>query len=200
MSTKRMSGLLGLILVSSALASAALTTSSRSSSAPASSATIAAAPTPRLERIHVEIPRQSFEVYAHLASEIVHARVLDTSVDVPKVGLALTSVHVKVLGAMKGLADSELTFQVAGGASSERIVEVQGAPRFTAGDEVVLFLWKEPTTGQFGLLGLDQGTYRVAPDAEGVRRVVGLHARGETVDAFFDRVGSELAQPAPWTR
>ena len=51
-------------------------------------------------------------------------------------------------------------------------------------------------SGEFGILGLGQGTYRVGK-TEGQRVVEGPHAaEGETPAAFLDRVDSALADDA----
>lgn len=92
---------------------------------------------------------------------IVHARV--RAVEGELVGSRRTiesRVTVDVLSSIKGQAGSEVVFQVPGGRVGRYRRIFVGAPTFTAGDEILLFLkGRAPAVAR--PYGLSQGVYRV---------------------------------------
>src|SRR5205085_1188746 len=93
---------------------------------------------------------------------IVHARVIDVRGELVGTRRAIESVvTVDVLTPIKGQATRELAFRVPGGRVGRYRRIFVGAPTFTVGDEVVLFLTAR-TPGLPMPFGLSQGTYRVS--------------------------------------
>ena len=93
---------------------------------------------------------------------IVHGRVADVrsapTVDRRRV---VTHVTLEVAQPLKGSPGDSITFMVPGGqvGAYERVVV--GAPRFEAGDEVILFLTARGPSIPY-VFGLSQGVYRVS--------------------------------------
>lgn len=82
-----------------------------------------------------------------------------------------TFVTVAVDEYFKGNLGAHVTFRVPGGQIGRYKTVFVGAPEFTEGDEVVVFL-KTPSGGVPFVTGLSQGAFRVLPDARTGRRVV----------------------------
>jgi hypothetical protein len=75
-----------------------------------------------------------------------------------------TVVTVDVEAALKGSLGRTVQFVVPGGALGRYRSIFVGAPRFTVDERVVVFLgWRAPSYPY--LLGLGQGVFRIAPDA-----------------------------------
>jgi len=139
--------------------------------------------------VTVEIPMQPLERYAQHATDVVHAIVGSVSNDAEGLGLPLTVYRVAVIDSVKGVAEHEIDVRVAGGvAANGTEVIVDRAPRFQAGDEVVLFLTRADESDPFGVLGLSDGAYSVAFNSEGAQVVTGLYASDETPGDFLERV------------
>lgn len=77
-----------------------------------------------------------------------------------------TIVTLTVLDTIKGEPGQAVHFRVPGGQIGRYRRFMVGAPEFTAGDEVVLFLKGRPPAVPFPF-GLSQGVYRVVRDADG---------------------------------
>jgi len=103
--------------------------------------------------------------FAQMVSEsqvIVHARVIDVTGELVGPRRTIESrVTVQVISPLKGQPGTELVFRVPGGRVGRYRRVFVGAPTFTAGDEVLLFL-----TGRAPAMplpyGLSQGVYRVS--------------------------------------
>jgi len=83
-----------------------------------------------------------------------------------------TEVVFQQVEYLKGrLPDSDTTFTLLlpGGTAGEMTVRLTDMPTFAAGEKWVLFLAPEYTT--YPVVGLSQGAFRVAADADGVQRV-----------------------------
>lgn len=144
---------------------------------------------------------------------IVHGRVTDTrAVLLDGRQTVETFVTVDVEEYLKGNLGEHVTFRVPGGQIGRYKTIFVGAPEFNQGDEVVLFL-KAPTGGVPFIVGLNQGAYRVMPDARTGQRVVTtpiLMGRGDgqpetvvrgdvtrrplAIDAFREAVRQVLAR------
>ncbi|MEZ5292990.1 MAG: hypothetical protein R2745_18055 [Vicinamibacterales bacterium] len=82
-----------------------------------------------------------------------------------------SSITVDVLDAYKGAATDTATFVVPGGQAGGRIVVVPGAPVFSVGDEVVVFLaGRAPAMPR--PIGLSLGVYRVVERTPGGPKLV----------------------------
>jgi hypothetical protein len=77
-----------------------------------------------------------------------------------------TIVTLTVLETIKGQPGQTVYFRVPGGQIGRYRRVMVGAPEFTSGDEVVLFLKGRPPTVPFPF-GVSQGVYRVVRDASG---------------------------------
>lgn len=64
---------------------------------------------------------------------------------------------------MKGKVPSQITVRLPGGRVGHLTAAVDGAPRFSLGEEVVLFLEKS-RTGGFTVTGWVEGTFRISRD------------------------------------
>lgn len=83
-----------------------------------------------------------------------------------------TLVSLEVSSYLKGDLGPRVTFRVPGGELGRYRNLIIGAPKFTAGDEVVLFLGARGPSVPY-VLGLSQGVFRVARDEQsGERRVL----------------------------
>ena len=89
-----------------------------------------------------------------------------------------TDVSVRVTQSLKG-AEGVVTFSQLGGTVGDLRQEVHGCPAFTAGEEAVLFLWRDER-GRAQLNGLGQGKFEIRRDAGG-RAVVQRHVEGLAV-------------------
>lgn len=138
---------------------------------------------------------------------IVHGRVVDVRAQMTAGRRSIESVvTVVVIDALKGVATEQVVFRVPGGQIGRYRRVMVGAPEFTRGDEVVLFLaGRAPAVPM--PFGLNQGVYRVAR-ARGqtmvtplVTEQAGRVVRGDparrplTMDAFAQRVRALVGQP-----
>jgi hypothetical protein len=82
-----------------------------------------------------------------------------------------TFVTLEVAEYLKGNLGQHVTFKVPGGQLGRYRTVFVGAPTFTAGDELVLFLNSSGPSFPF-IVGLTQGVFRVVPDTASGRRVV----------------------------
>jgi hypothetical protein len=78
-------------------------------------------------------------------------------------GLAFTYVSVNVGDPMKGERKRSVLIRQLGGKVGSMNVTVSGMPRFSKGEEVIVFL-KDQKDGTFQVLGMNQGKYEVADD------------------------------------
>jgi hypothetical protein len=82
-----------------------------------------------------------------------------------------TFTELEVEDTWKGSAPSRLSIRMLGGSVGSITSTVSGAPRFQAGEDVVLFL--EPTKlGDFSIESWAQGTFRIRRDARTGRELV----------------------------
>lgn len=103
--------------------------------------------------------------FAQMVAEsqvIVHARVIDVTGELVGSTRTIESrVTVEVLSPLKGQPAAEVVFRVPGGRVGRYRRIFVGAPTFTAGDEVLLFL-KGRAPALAMPYGLSQGVYRVS--------------------------------------
>jgi hypothetical protein len=93
---------------------------------------------------------------------IVHGRVIDVHSEPTMDRSAIaTYITIEVEQPLKGNARDSITFRVPGGEVGRYRRVVVGAPRFTRGDEVIVFLTSRGPSIPF-LFGLSQGVYRVS--------------------------------------
>lgn len=82
-----------------------------------------------------------------------------------------TFVTIAVAEYLKGNLGEHLTFRVPGGQMGRYRTVFVGAPEFSAGDEVVLFL-KRAGPSNLSIIGLSQGAFRVVTETRTGRRMV----------------------------
>jgi len=105
-----------------------------------------------------------------MSESVVHARVVAMESAWNAEGsMIFTEVELQVLGRLRGTTDSTVVVRVPGGTVGNFTSEMEGAPRFQTGDEVVVFLSR-----------WDDGVPMVAGYAEGLS-FVHADAVGQTV-------------------
>lgn len=103
---------------------------------------------------------------------VVHGRVVETrAVWADGRRRVDTLVTIEALGYFKGSFGPEVTFRVPGGQMGRYRSVMVGAPVFTEGDEVVLFLNARGPSVPY-VLGLSQGVFRVIDDPQTSGKVV----------------------------
>jgi hypothetical protein len=107
--------------------------------------------------------RMSLVQMSHAAQLIVRARCLDNSTRWDA-GEIWTFTSLDVEEVWRGSAPSQISVRLLGGRVGNITSTVSGVPRFSPGEEVVLFL--EPTPrGDFSIVSWEQGTFRIRRDA-----------------------------------
>lgn len=118
---------------------------------------------------------------------IVHGRVVDVRSEMTASRRSIHSfVTVAVDEALKGRPGRTVTFRVPNGQVGRYRRVVVGAPEFTVGQEVVLFLRAAPPAVPT-LFGLGQGVYRVA-QRDPVQRRRAVEALERSVRRVVERV------------
>ncbi|HYV19634.1 MAG TPA: hypothetical protein VFC25_11480 [Verrucomicrobiae bacterium] len=84
--------------------------------------------------------------------------------------IIITRATVRVDRALKGGPRAEVVVEVPGGTLNGTTLVASGAPRFTEGERVVLFL--EAAGGRFGVTGWNQGRFTVRRDPNTGRDLV----------------------------
>jgi len=108
------------------------------------------------------VMRVPLEEFVQKCDLVVHAIVLQSQVkettgENPSI---VTEVRFHIFDVLKGhFTAPELVIRLPGGVGRNFIISVPGVPRFTPGDEVILFL--EQTSDGFKPAGLGLGVYRV---------------------------------------
>lgn len=110
----------------------------------------------------------SMDQMSQLATSVVRARVVGSSASAyTSAGSPIIYTHYKlsVSEVWKGAATSEV--MLPGGDFNGQKQSFPGVPELRVGGEYVLFLWKSPSTGITHTLGLTQGIFEVATQADG---------------------------------
>lgn len=114
----------------------------------------------------VVVPAE-FSQMVNTSDLVVHGRVVGTRAQIVGDRRTIeTVVTLAVVDAIKGEPGLTVYFRVPGGQVGRYRRVMVGAPEFTSGDEVVLFLKGRPPGVPFPF-GLSQGVYRVVRDAAG---------------------------------
>ena len=77
-----------------------------------------------------------------------------------------TKYSLQVTESLKGSASASIDVLVPGGTASGLSQSIAGAPKLTAGSEMVLFLWKAPK-GHLMVIGMQQGAFDIQKDSAG---------------------------------
>jgi hypothetical protein len=116
------------------------------------------------------LARLSLDDLARAATLIVRARCTATS-SRWEGGTVWTFAEFDVSETFKGSAPQRVTVRLPGGQAKGITVHVEGAPRFTAGEEGVLFLEKT-RMGDYAITAWTEGTFRLRRDAQTGRETV----------------------------
>jgi len=111
------------------------------------------------------------------ADSIIQGRVDHTEVKWEQ-NLAVTYIYVTVEDPMKGARRSTVVIRQLGGNIGAMHVEVSGMPKFSTGEEVILFL-QARRDGNFQVLGMNQGKYQITDDYA-VSNVSGINVYNPT--------------------
>lgn len=117
------------------------------------------------------------EQLAGNADLIVHGTVVSVEVRRDGKGRVFTAVDLRLAGVWKGAVDGPVCRVVAaGGTLGEEQVAVGGQPEYRVGDELVVFLVRNPA-GEWVTLGLAHGHFRVdrGTSSEGATADPGVH-------------------------
>jgi hypothetical protein len=134
------------------------------------------------------VKRMELAELAGEAVRIVHGTVTDVQSGRDTAGKPATWVTIAVTRTVKGDVGKTLTIKqwgVTEPLADGGIRRIAGMPRYTVGEEVVLFLRADSASGFTSPVGLDQGVYRVK---DGVTRSAGPQ-KPEPVGQFLDKVG-----------
>ena len=110
-----------------------------------------------------------------MSESVVHARVVSVDSAWNAEGsMIFTEVTLEVLGRLRGTSDATVVVRVPGGTVGDFTSEMEGAPRFQTGDEVVVFLarWQD---GVPMVAGYAEGLSFVHADAAGRSVLHGGH-------------------------
>lgn len=129
---------------------------------------------------------------AEKADRIVYATIVDVQVGRDVSGVPATWVTLDVARTLKGGARTRLAIKQYGTSTplpDGTVTRVSGLPRYTVGEEVVLFLRPDSTLGFTSPVGFTQGAYRVRQRG-GRRRVRGEDSDrdGRDLDDFLTEV------------
>lgn len=131
----------------------------------------------------------SVEQVTDASDLIVRGTVEESWVDPDGNGRLYTRVLVQVTEVLKGGADvgDYVTVESPGGTLDGQSLGVPGAPRYSLGEDTLLFLTDKPARGVYGTVGLTLGKYTVRPDPrDGTPLAVHFSARPDQVyDARF---------------
>jgi len=130
---------------------------------------------------------------AGAAARVVHATVVDVRAGRDDAGLPATWITLDVAQTLKGRADRQVVFKQYGVVDplpDGTVARVPGLPRYTVGEEIVVFLHAESRRGFTSPVGLGQGVYRVERRGghASVRDDGGTGGRRD-LDAFLGDVG-----------
>ena len=145
------------------------------------------------------VEAMNVETLASRSTHVVHGRVTQSGAAWVN-GRIETRIELRIETLWGNPEDEAPTVTVAipGGQVGEFAQRVSGSPRLNVGEEVVLFLWREPakTRGDFRIVSLNQGTYRVFREGSRTRAVStreGLHRLGGSLHgAEEDELPDEL--------
>jgi hypothetical protein len=124
-----------------------------------------------------------------MSESVVHARVVDVRSEWNEEGSAIfTFVTLEVKGRLHGKAADDLVVRVPGGTVAGFAIEMEGAPVFQEGDEVVAFIgrWDD---GVAMVAGYEQGLSRVKRDQIGNMILSGGRADGMPVSELAKQLG-----------
>ena len=146
--------------------------------------------------------KMSLRDLAKNSDSIVLARVEDESARYDANKEIYTYITLRVLDPVKGgmkaehgkkaTAQETITIRQIGGVVGNIASIVPGMPKFTKGEEVVVFLSKKDAGGYPWVMGLQQGKYSVSTDDNGIK-----HVRNELEDLGLMNSDGSLSSGKP---
>lgn len=125
------------------------------------------------------LERLSLDEMALRSTAIVRARAISNSTSY--VGSTIyTKTRFEVLERYKGPEGSQVEVMEPGGTVGQMRQTYSGVPRFTPGQEMVLFLWTGPS-GRTQVIGLSQGVFEVSKASSSAETEVTRQPSGETM-------------------
>ena len=136
------------------------------------------------------VPRMTLEQAVDDSELIVQGTVVRTwSAWGDKRQFIWTHYELKVSDALKGLATRSIVVSEPGGTVGDTGMQIAGAPRYSVGEEVVLFATRTPI-GYLRTAGWGQGKYVVVDSRDSDRRVVRTSVRDITLVDPISKPGS----------
>ncbi len=133
------------------------------------------------------------EMTSH-AGRVVHGRVVEVREGVHPLHeqVAVTFLKVQVIEMLKGGAAREVTFMQYGTSTKQYVAHL---PKYSVGEEVVLFLYPESKLGLTSPVGQGQGKFVVRNDSRSGQRVLQNEQLNAALFARLDavKVSSKLA-------
>ena len=119
------------------------------------------------------VVRFEFDSLCVRAAAIAHVRCVESrSFRDEETGKVFTRTRLAVLAPIKGDPGDEVVLRLPGGSVDGQRLFVPGIPRFSPGEETVLFLSGPDDSGSPWPIGLGQGCYLVQVEGEGGRYVL----------------------------
>jgi hypothetical protein len=145
----------------------------------------------------MSVRSMSLEETTAEAGRIVQGKVVEVRAGTDDSGLPATWITFQTTRTLKGTRKAQVTVKQFGNAdatSGKLLGYVPDLPRYTVGEEVVVFLRPESARGFTSPVGLEEGVYRIGVD--GGRRVArnSRANEGGDVDAFLARVEKLVAR------
>lgn len=145
------------------------------------------------------VARLPLEEITHRAASVVQGTVTQVRVGRDESGLPGTWITLEVSRVLKGSAPNRLTIKQYGVASAltdGTVAGIDALPRYTAGEEVVLFLHANSQRGFTSPVGFGQGFYRI--DRSSGRPMVRSKVPGDaprSLDALLSDVARSAGPP-----
>jgi hypothetical protein len=133
----------------------------------------------------------SIEEMSRKATVIVRGRVSGCAGDL-RGSVIYTRCTVAVSERWKGQTSGEIEFLVPGGTARGLVQTFTGSPRFSSGEEHILFLWAG-RSGAYQIIGLSQGKFDLKPGKGAVPATVSRAASGERM---LDKAGRPVIDEA----
>jgi hypothetical protein len=137
------------------------------------------------------VERLSLDQLIELADVIVRGRVTDITAQSAPRGRARTFTSLAVEKQFKGAPQDTIIIEQPGGATDDIALAVPGLPKFSTGENVIVFL-KRRRDGAFTVVGDRQGKFNAKTGSGGNEIVEDFAHRTEPLGSFIDRLASKL--------
>lgn len=134
------------------------------------------------------LERLSIEEMSQKATAIVRGRVSRCAGEMNG-SIIYTRCTVNVTERWKGDTPARTDFLIPGGTANGLVQTFTGAPKFTGGDEYILFLWSGQS-GVFQIIGLSQGKFDLKATSKGVATA----RREASGERMIDKSGNEVKE------